>query len=160
MTDLEASQIIVYLVSGIILARFFAAPYLVWKDDQAIILGLEEELQKPDNAQRQKLAEHFAQKRATLADLMGEITSLSQRHIPSSSNRPSGVIHAQTSEAESILTLFSDETHMVQLCRDQIQLAAIVIECKDNHEPYRKDLETMLENNRELAPLLRGIKKS
>jgi len=160
LTDIQIAQIIVYAGSGIVLMRLIVAPYLIWKEDQAEIANLKSELDKPVTIQKLKMAENFAEKRTRLAELIGEIVSLSQAHIPTSTNRPSGVIHAQKSEAESLLMLFSDEDDLVSNCRHQMQLAAIIIDAKDNHEDYKKDLNEMIAKNRDLAPLLRGVNSS
>lgn len=62
----------------VVLRLFFVTPYQVWRDQALEVQRLAGELAKPAITERHKLAEHRAERRSRLAQMLGEIRSLAE----------------------------------------------------------------------------------
>lgn len=146
--------IIVAVAFGVV-ARLLAAPYLIWREQNSLVSALQSDLSKPAYLQNQRLAEHYASARADLAATLGEIGSTAERHIPARSGDALEAMHGAVETAQKLLQQFIDERELVQLSRDYIQSALIVIDMKNKHENYSEELKTLDMTARKLFPMLR-----
>lgn len=71
------SIVVLFAISGMIIFRFLASPYLLWRDQNQMIATLETRLAEPEMIERRLLAEHIAKSRADLVKNLAIMIKLS-----------------------------------------------------------------------------------
>lgn len=65
-----------YAIAAFVILRFLTAPYFIWKEDKALIAGLEQALASPKQRERQIIAERLADERFRLSEEVTRIRSV------------------------------------------------------------------------------------